>query len=78
MRDSEIIFTVQEAADGGYSAQALGNPVFTEAESVKELREIVRDAVRCYFEADQLPAVIRLHFECTLPPLIVQPLIARC
>ena len=62
MRDSEIIFAVHEAAEGGYSAQALGHPIFTEAESVNELREMVRDAVRCHFETDELPSVIRLHF----------------
>ena len=62
MRDSEIIFAVHEAAEGGYSAQALGHPIFTEAESVNELREMVRDAVLCHFETDELPSVIRLHF----------------
>ncbi len=62
MKDSEIIFAVQEAAEGGYCATALGHPIFTEAESVNELRDAVRDAVRCHFDANQLPAVIRLHF----------------
>ena len=62
MRASEIIFAVEEAAEGGFIAQALGHPIFTEADSVNELREMVRDAVRCHFEADASPAVIRLHF----------------
>ena len=42
----EIIFQVEEAAEGGYTARALGQSIFTEAESLEELRENVRDAVR--------------------------------
>jgi len=62
MQDSEIIFSVQESAEGGYDAHALGHPIFTQADSLNELREVVRDAVRCHFDADELPSVIRLHF----------------
>jgi len=62
MKDAEIIFAVEESPEGGYEAHALGHPIFTQAESTEELRAIVRDAVRCYFEADAIPAVIRLHF----------------
>ncbi|MFZ0705782.1 MAG: hypothetical protein WAM71_09295, partial [Candidatus Korobacteraceae bacterium] len=62
MRESEIIFAVQESTEGGYEAHALGHPIFTQAESVDELRQIVRDAVRCHFEENEMPAVIRLHF----------------
>ncbi len=59
---SEIIFIVEEAAEGGFSARALGHSIFTEADSVQELRETVRDAVRCHFEERDAPQVIRLHF----------------
>ena len=62
MKESEIIFAVQESPEGGYEAHALGHPIFTQAESVDSLREMVRDAVRCHFENDALPSVIRLHF----------------
>jgi hypothetical protein len=62
MKDSEIIFAVQESPEGGYEAHALGHPIFTQAESVDELREMVRDAVRCHFDPDSVPAIIRLHF----------------
>lgn len=62
MKDTEIIFSVEESPEGGYEARALGHPIFTQAESINELREMVRDAVRCFFEADEIPAVIRLHF----------------
>jgi len=58
----EIIFQVEEAAEGGYTARALGQSIFTEAESLEELRENVRDAVRCHFDEGTGPRVIRLHF----------------
>jgi hypothetical protein len=62
MKDSEIIFAVQEAPEGGYEARALGHAIFTQADSMDELREMVRDAVRCHFDAETIPSVIRLHF----------------
>jgi hypothetical protein len=62
MKESEIIFAVQESPEGGYEAHALGYPIFTQAESMDELREMVRGAVRCHFEGDSIPAVIRLSF----------------
>ncbi|MFB0563063.1 MAG: 2-oxoisovalerate dehydrogenase [Candidatus Lokiarchaeia archaeon] len=57
----EIIFLVEESAEGGYEARALGYSIYTEAEDLKELREAVRDAVRCHFEEEQMPRIIRLH-----------------
>ncbi len=59
---SEVVFVVEQAAEGGYSARALGESIFTEAETVDELRTHVRDAVRCHFDEGRRPAVIRLHF----------------
>lgn len=60
---SEIIFEVREdEADGGFTASALGYGIHTQGETLEELRAMVRDAVRCYFEdADAVPKVIRLH-----------------
>ena len=57
----EIIFLVEESAEGGYEARALGYSIYTEAEDLEELREAVRDAVRCHFEEEQMPRIIRLH-----------------
>ena len=63
---SEIIFEVREdEADGGYVATALGHAIATQGETVEELREMVRDAVRCHFGdgvPGPMPSVIRLHF----------------
>jgi hypothetical protein len=62
MKDSEIIFAVEESPEGGYEAHALGHAIFTQADSMDELREMVRDAVRCHFEEDSVPAMVRLSF----------------
>lgn len=59
---SEIVFLVEESPEGGYEARALGHSVFTQAESLEELRTQVRDAVACHFDEAARPAVIRLHF----------------
>lgn len=58
----ELIFLVQEAPEGGYTARALGESIFTEADDLESLREMVRDAVRCHFDEGAGPRVIRLHF----------------
>ena len=48
---SEIIFEVREdEADGGYTATALGYGIHTQGETLEELRAMVKDAVRCYFD----------------------------
>ena len=46
----ELIFMVEEAPEGGYTARALGHSIFTEASKLEELRFQVADAVRCHFE----------------------------
>lgn len=58
----EIIFVVEEAPDGGLTARALGESIFTQAATMAELRERVRDAVRCHFDDGAQPGMIRLHF----------------
>lgn len=59
---SEIIFMVEEAPEGGFTARALGESIFTEADTREELQSQVRAAVRCHFEDDKMPRIIRLHF----------------
>jgi hypothetical protein len=39
----------------------LGESIFTEADDLESLREMIRDAVRCHFEEGQGPRIIRLH-----------------
>jgi hypothetical protein len=59
---SEIIFVVEEAPDGGLSARAVGESIFTQAATMAELHDKVRDAVRCHFDEGAQPKLIRLHF----------------
>ncbi len=61
MATTEIIFEVEEAPEGGYTARALGHAIFTEADTFDELKSLVRDAVRCHFDAESAPRMIRLH-----------------
>jgi len=58
----ELIFIVEEAPEGGFSARALGASIFTEADTLADLHEQVRDAVHCHFDEGEAPRVIRLHF----------------
>jgi hypothetical protein len=57
----EIIFMVEESPDGGFEAQALGCSIYVQADTYEELREAVRDSVKCHFEDNEMPAIIRLH-----------------
>ena len=61
MNTSEIIFEVTEAVEGGYDAKALGHSIFTQGEDWEDLKAMVKDAVRCHFDEDTLPPVVRLH-----------------
>jgi hypothetical protein len=53
---------VEEAPEGGYTARAVGESIHTQAESIQDLHARVRDAVRCHFDDDKAPRLIRLHF----------------
>ncbi len=57
----ELIFLVEEAEEGGYTARAMGESIFTQADTWEELREAVQDATRCHFEDKDRPALLRLH-----------------
>jgi len=58
---NEIFFLVEEAIEGGFTAHALGESIFTEAETLDGLKSEIREAVLCHFDEDQLPKIIRLH-----------------
>ena len=60
---SEIVFLVEEAVEGGFTAKALDESIITEAGDLAELRANVRDAVQCHFENEAgRPKVIRLRY----------------
>jgi len=59
---NELIFLVEEAPEGGYTARALGASIFTQADDLPSLHQEVRDAVRCHYDEGRAPQVVRLHF----------------
>ena len=60
---TEIVFQVEEDPDGGFTARAVGASIFTEADTLEQLRASIRDAVNCHFDDPAArPRVIRLHF----------------
>ena len=56
----EIIFMVEESPKGGFIAKGLGVSIFTEADTIEALKEMVKDAVKCHFD-DSKRRIIRLH-----------------
>ena len=59
---TEIIFLVEDDPEGGYTARAIGESIFTQADSLNDLKTYLRDAVHCHFEDEQTrPKLIRLH-----------------
>jgi hypothetical protein len=59
---NEITFIVEEASEGGYTARAVGESIFTEADNLAELEANVGDAVCCHFDEGERPGVLHLRF----------------
>lgn len=59
--ERQIVFIVEEAAEGGFTARAESGAIFTEADTFEELQAAIRDAVRCHFEPDEVPASVTFH-----------------
>ncbi len=57
----ELLFIAEEAPEGGFTARAASEPIFTEADTWDELREAIREAVRCHFDEGEQPASVRIH-----------------
>jgi len=56
----ELVFIVEPAPEGGYTARADGEAIFTEGENWEEVERMARDAVKCHFEEAERPKSIRL------------------
>jgi len=59
---NEIIFLIEESLEGGYVARALETSIHTEADSLNALKNSIRDAIKCHFNENERPRIIRLHF----------------
>ena len=59
---NEIIFIVEEDVESGYTAKTLGYSIFTQGETIEELKENIKDVLECHFEnKSDIPPVVRLH-----------------
>ena len=58
---TEIVFIGKELPAGGFTARAQGQSIFTEANTIDELRANIRDAVACHYADGHQPQVIRLR-----------------
>ncbi|MHC1726717.1 MAG: 2-oxoisovalerate dehydrogenase [Syntrophobacteraceae bacterium] len=58
---TEIIFIVEESVEGGFEAKALSHSIYTEADTLEEIRSMIKDAVQCHFDEKDRPKLIRLH-----------------
>jgi len=56
----EVIFLVEESEESGFTAKGMGVSIFTQADTLEELRAAVKDAVHCHFDEGK-PRLIRLH-----------------
>lgn len=59
---NEIIFYIEESLEGGYEAKALGYSIYTEGDTLDELKMNIRDAVKCHFDEQTMPHIVKLHF----------------
>ena len=60
---SEIVFLVEEDPEGGYTARAMGESIFTEGDTEEELKRNIKEALRCHFDKEsEIPPIIRLHY----------------
>ncbi len=61
--NSSPLIALQNIGMTGYEARALGYSIFTEGETIEDIRRAVRDAVVCHFEQEEMPAFVRLHLK---------------
>ena len=58
---SEIISIVEESAEGGLEARALSESIFTDGNTMEELKQNIKEAIHCHFE-ENAPKIVRLHY----------------
>jgi predicted RNase H-like HicB family nuclease len=62
MKNKEVIFIVEESVDGGYEARAAGFSIFTQGETIDEVKDNIVEAVRCHFDEKEMPSLINIRF----------------
>lgn len=46
----ELVFIVENAPEGGYTARAVGENIFTQGEDWDDLNAMLHDAIECHFD----------------------------
>jgi len=59
---NEIFFIVEDAPEGGYTAKALGESIYTDGDNLEELHANVQDAVRCHFDEEKKSSRVRCAY----------------
>ena len=62
---SELVFEVEQEANGSFTAEAMGEAIFTQAETWDDLRSQVRDVTQAHFfdvPPNGRPTTVRLVF----------------
>jgi hypothetical protein len=62
MKAQQVTFVVKKDPERGYNAHAVRHSIFTQADTAKEMKEMIREAVKCHFDAGERPSRIRVRF----------------
>jgi predicted RNase H-like HicB family nuclease len=53
---------VEEDPEGGYNARALGQSIFTQGDTLEEVKNNIKSALECHFDRkEDIPSIVRLH-----------------
>lgn len=59
----EIFFIIRQEEDGGFVARAIGQSIFTEADTMIELKSNIKEVLGCHFDNPlDMPQIAHLHF----------------
>jgi predicted RNase H-like HicB family nuclease len=56
----ELIFLIEDDSEAGFNARALDESIFSQGETLDELRKNIREAVLTHFEKEKMPLAVRL------------------
>ena len=57
----EVVFIGEQSPQGGFTAHAVGESIYTEADTLDGLRANIREAVECHYGERPRPSAIRLR-----------------
>jgi hypothetical protein len=57
-----INFYIEEDIVSGYNARTINHGIFTQGDTIDELKDNIKDAINCHFDTGKSPQIVRLHF----------------